>query len=44
MGAMMLGGDAKGRRYVAEARRRYQWVIDSGDIFQRQLALARLTG
>ncbi|NUS83269.1 MAG: tetratricopeptide repeat protein [Streptomyces sp.] len=42
MGAMMLGGDAKDRRDVAEARRWYQWVIDSGDLFQRELALAHL--
>ncbi|WP_405796867.1 tetratricopeptide repeat protein [Streptomyces sp. NBC_01506] len=42
MAAMMLGADAKERRDVAEARRWYQWVIDSGDIFQRELALAHL--
>ncbi|MGW3572340.1 tetratricopeptide repeat protein [Streptomyces sp. NPDC000941] len=42
MGAMMLGGDAKDRRDVAEAQRWYQWVIDSGDLFQRELALAHL--
>lgn len=38
----MLGGDAKDRRDVAEAQRWYQWVIDSGDRFQRELALTHL--
>ncbi|MEU5030486.1 tetratricopeptide repeat protein [Streptomyces milbemycinicus] len=42
MGAMMLGGDVKDRRDVAEARRWYQWVIESGDLFQRELALVHL--
>ncbi|OEV03705.1 tetratricopeptide repeat protein [Streptomyces oceani] len=42
MGAMMLGGEAKDRRDVAEARHWYQRVIDSGDLFQRELAVTHL--